>query len=62
MAEMKAIVCQKYGLPEVFQFMEVNKPIPKNNEVLIRVYSVFVGIEDLMQRNGKPYFSRLFLA
>jgi NADPH:quinone reductase-like Zn-dependent oxidoreductase len=60
MTKMKAIVCQKYGLPEVFQFMEVNKPIPKNNEVLIRVYSVFVGIEDLMQRNGKPYFGRLF--
>ena len=57
---MKAIVCEKYGLPEVLEFMEVNKPIPKNNEVLIRVYTVFVGIEDLMQRNGKPYFGRLF--
>jgi NADPH:quinone reductase-like Zn-dependent oxidoreductase len=57
---MKAIVCQKYGLPEVLQFKEVDKPIPKNNEVLIRVYTVFVGIEDLMQRNGKPYFGRLF--
>ena len=57
---MKAIVCQKYGLPEVLQFKEVGKPIPKNNEVLIRVYTVFVGIEDIMQRKGKPYFGRLF--
>ena len=60
MTKMKAIVSEKYGLPEVLQFKEVNKPIPKNNEVLIRVYTVFVGIEDLMQRNGKPYFGRLF--
>jgi len=57
---MKAIVCEKYGLPEVLQFKDLNKPIPKNNELLIRVYTVFVGIEDLMQRNGKPYFGRLF--
>jgi len=57
---MKAIVCEKYGLPEVLQFIEMNKPIPKNNEVLIRVYTVFVGIEDIMQRNGKPYFGRIF--
>jgi len=60
MTKMKAIVCEKYGLPEVLQFKEVNKPIPKNNEVLIRVYTVFVGIEDIMQRKGKPYFGRLF--
>jgi len=57
---MKAIVSEKYGLPEVLQFKEVNKPIPKNNEVLIRVYTVFVGIEDIMQRKGKPYFGRIF--
>jgi len=60
MTKMKAIVCKKYGHPEVLQFMEVNKPISNINEVLIRVYTVFVGIEDIMQRNGKPYFGRLF--
>ena len=58
---MKAIACPKYGLPEVLQFKEVNKPIPKNNELLIRVCTVFVGIEDLMQRKGKPYFGRIFV-
>jgi len=57
---MKAIVCSKYGLPEVLQFKEVNKPIPKNDELRIRVCTVFVGIEDLMQRKGKPYFGRIF--
>ncbi|NOU47163.1 MAG: NAD(P)-dependent alcohol dehydrogenase [Bacteroidales bacterium] len=58
---MKAIVCPKYGLPEVLQHKEENKPIPKNNELLIRVCTVFVGIEDIMQRKGKPYFGRFFV-
>ncbi|MBP1673205.1 MAG: alcohol dehydrogenase, zinc containing [Bacteroidetes bacterium] len=58
--KMKAIVCEKYGDPEVLKLKEVKKPIPKDDEVLIRVYSVFVGIEDIMQRKGKPYFFRLF--
>ena len=58
---MKAIVCPKYGPPEVLQFKEEYKPVPKNNELLIRVYTVFVGIEDPMQRKGKPYFGRVFV-
>jgi NADPH:quinone reductase-like Zn-dependent oxidoreductase len=58
---MKAIVCHKYGPPEVLQFKDVSKPIPKDNELLVRVCTVLVGIEDLMQRKGKPYFVRAFL-
>ena len=58
---MKAIVCSEYGPPEVLKLKEVEKPVPKNNELLIRVYAVFVGIEDIMQRNGKPYFGRVFI-
>jgi NADPH:quinone reductase-like Zn-dependent oxidoreductase len=58
---MKAIVCPKYGPPEVLKLKEVEKPVPKYNELLIRVYTVFIGIEDLMQRTGKPYFVRVFV-
>jgi NADPH:quinone reductase-like Zn-dependent oxidoreductase len=56
---MKAIVCSKYGDPEVLQLKEVDKPAPKNNELLIKVFTVFIGIEDIMQRTGKPYFGRV---
>ncbi len=37
--KMKAIVCTKYGPPDVLQLKEVAKPIPKEDEVLIRIYA-----------------------
>jgi len=58
--KMKAVVCSKYGQPENLQLKEVEKPVPKSNELLIRVYTVYIGPEDLMQRKGKPYFGRVF--
>ncbi len=51
---MKAIVCTKYGPPEVLQLQDVEKPAPKNNEVLIRIYATAVTASDCMIRRLKP--------
>ena len=50
---MKAIVCTKYGPPEVLQLAHLEKPVPKDNEVLIRVYAASVTVSDCLVRSGK---------
>ncbi|MEM8965030.1 MAG: NAD(P)-dependent alcohol dehydrogenase [Bacteroidota bacterium] len=47
---MKAIVFKRYGEPEVLQVAEVEKPIPKINEVLVRIYATSVTAEDPKMR------------
>jgi len=47
---MKATVCTKYGPPDVLQLKEVEKPTPKEDEVLIRVHAATVTPGDLMLR------------
>ncbi|MDQ3071962.1 MAG: NAD(P)-dependent alcohol dehydrogenase [Bacteroidota bacterium] len=51
---MKAIVCTKYGPPEVLQLKEVEKPFPKANEVLIKVNAATVHIGDTKVRRLEP--------
>ena len=51
---MKAIVCSKYGPPEVLQIREVEKPSPKDNEVLIKVRATTVHIGDTKIRRLEP--------
>ena len=54
MNKMKAIVCTKYGLPEVFQLKEVTKPSPRNNEVLIKIHATTAHIGDTKIRSFMP--------
>ncbi|KGE16884.1 NAD(P)-dependent alcohol dehydrogenase [Paenibacillus wynnii] len=57
---MKAIVCERYGTPDVLQFKEVEKPTPKDNEILIRVYASVVTPSDCSFRKADPFIIRLF--
>jgi len=54
MENMKAIVCTKYGPPEVLQLQEVDKPTPRDNEVLIRIYATTAHVGDAKIRSFKP--------
>ena len=54
METMKAVICTKYGPPEVLQLRDVVKPTPKDNEVLIKVKATTVHIGDTKVRRLYP--------
>ena len=49
---MKAVICTKYGPPDVLQLKEVTKPVPRDNEVLIRIYATTVTKYDCWVRSS----------
>ncbi|MFC4600039.1 NAD(P)-dependent alcohol dehydrogenase [Cohnella hongkongensis] len=55
---MKAIVCAKYGSPDVLRLQEVEQPIPRSNEVRIRVYASVAGPSDCAFRKSDPFLIR----
>ncbi len=56
---MKAIVYKKYGTPDVLELKEIDKPTPKDDEVLIKVHAVSVNDWDWQLLLGTPFINRL---
>ena len=56
---MKAIICTRYGPPDVLQLQDVEKPSPKNDEVLIKVYAASVNARDRRLMRADPFLVRL---
>ncbi len=57
---MKAVVYERYGPPEVQRLEDVDRPVPKENEVLVKIHASTVTRTDCGVREGKPFVVRFF--
>jgi NADPH:quinone reductase-like Zn-dependent oxidoreductase len=58
---MRAVVCDRYGPPEVQRLVEVELPVPTDEEALIRIHATTVNRTDCGWRGAHPFFVRFFL-
>jgi NADPH:quinone reductase-like Zn-dependent oxidoreductase len=56
---MKAIICPKYGSPDVLQLRDVVNPVPQEDEVLIEIHAASLNSRDLRMLRANPFFMRL---
>jgi len=56
---VKAIICTKYGSPDVLQLQEIAKPVPQDDEVLIRIHAASINARDWRMMRANPFFIRL---
>ena len=56
---MKAVVHKKYGSPDILHLIDIKKPIPNDNEVLIKIYATSVNRTDCASLRGLPLLTRV---
>lgn len=55
---MKAMFTNKYGSPDVLEFAEVEKPVPGDNQVLVKIHAASVNYGNLVLLKGEPFLAR----
>jgi len=58
---MRAVVYDRYGAPEVLRLEEVERPVPKDDEVLVKIRATTVNQTDCGWRSAKPFIIRYFI-
>ena len=59
--KMRAIIRQVYGPPDVLELQEIEKPVPKDDEILLKVHTASVNRADSHGLRGTPFMARIVL-
>jgi NADPH:quinone reductase-like Zn-dependent oxidoreductase len=55
---MKAIISEKYGSPEVLKLAEIDKPVPEDDQVLVKIHAASINFGNLVLLKGEPFLAR----